>query len=214
MGRYSQPQMVDSLKDHVLTEFPGTDRIRHFRLAAPEGHKYQGYYWVHIMFTPIGIVIGGDLLGRGAVGAGGKGYGVEWFVRQSDEHYLCSKFFGEVWQPEAAVRSVRRIAKDYKDGEWDPSNLTGIPDIFAWRDAKWRSFMRIADDVEGLVIEDVNDFVRTVQSEGWSCDGGEIPGYDFPLSDAGWLVAIQQRFSQEYVRLHPAPAEAPTEASK
>ena len=205
MGRYSQPNMVDSLKDHVLTEYQSTERIRHFRLAVPDGHRLQGHYWVHLLFTPIGIVVGGDLLGRGAVGGGGKDYGVDWFSCRLDEHYLCSKFFSDVWQKEVAVKDVRAIAKDHRDGEWDPSKLDGIPDILAWREAKWRAFMRIADDVEGLVIEEPFDFVETLRREGWRCDGGDVPGYDFPLNDAGWLCAIQQRFAQEYARLHPAP---------
>lgn len=116
MGR--DARMRESLRDHVLEEFPAGDRIRAFYLKKPGGGRMMSTL---ILFTPEGIVICGDLnphpTGRGSASC--FGYGLPWFASELDGGYLCSKFLDKEWQNELAVEWCMNTARDVLKGVHD-----------------------------------------------------------------------------------------------
>lgn len=207
MTRYLEPHMTEQLKNHVLKELPSTEFIRHFKLSVPTGHELSGLYWVHVLFTPVGIVVGGDLLGLGAIARLGMkgGYGPDWFGSGLSEDYLCSKFFDQEWQREAAAEHCRQVARDYRAGEHDDEAARLSDAAFKeWRTAKYRDWTALADRIDGMEIETLEVFLAELRTLGWR-DGGDLPpGYDYPLINAGWLCAIQQKFAIEWQKLAAA----------
>ncbi len=201
MTKYLEPHMVDSLKDHVLTRLASTELVDHWKLSAPKGSAQAGLLWVHIMFTPIGIVIGGDLMGRGVIGRlDVKTYDAAWLAALPSADYLCSKFLEKVWQREAAARWCRRHANEIRQGELDPSHPITMS-VESWRAWRFRHFMGLAADLEGLAVETREQFVLALRELDYETAGDEPPGTDYPLAEAGWLFAIQRKFSEEYRKM-------------
>lgn len=191
---YVMKHMTEGLKDHVLEEFPAGERIRAFYLRKKDGSRMMSTL---ILFTPEGIWIGGDLCPTPGVGVRGVmstyGYGIDWFSADDlDERYLCSKFMGECWQLEAAVRDcedrvreeIHEMKAARKEGDRDEARIH-LKNVRRWR--------AVRDDLgdEGSV-DACYDAMR--QQALW--DGEDMPGYDYPWGDAGWLCAIQRRFSE------------------
>lgn len=203
--KYLQPHMVDSLKDHRLEKLPSTELVQHFKLSAPKGSPQGGLFWVHLMWTPIGVVIGGDLLGRGVIGRlNAQSYGPQWFAEIPSDDYLLSKFLPKVWQRESAAEWCWRHAREIRDGEYDPSGFANQANIGLWRDLRFRKFSSLGDRLQGLEVETCEQFRDELRKIDYDTSGDEAPGTDYPLVDGGWLCAIQHRFSQEWKKLAPA----------
>lgn len=212
--RYLQPHMTEELKDHALEILPATELLWHARLSRPTGHPRGQHYWVHLMWTPIGIVIGGDLLGRGVIARIGLkgGYGPDWFGAKLDEHYLCSKFMAEVWQRDAAIRWCRDHAKLVRDGELDSSKPFVNPANLAfWRETRFKAFLALADQLEGLEVETMEEFRTALRKLEYDTSGDIPPGVDFPLVEAGWLCAIQRKFAELWPKVASGVAAQATQ---
>lgn len=82
---------LEAFKDSKLEEV-GSDAVLTFKLT-PKGR----FHWCYILFTPLGIIIGGDQ----RFGSSVSGMAVSrpecslpWFVGDLDFEYLGTKFFG------------------------------------------------------------------------------------------------------------------------
>ncbi len=89
MKSHVQAHMVESLSTYALTEIPAGEHIRMFRLRRPD----DGFYLAYVLFTPFGIVIGGDIrFGNSLCISSVPGYDVDWFGGRLSEDYLLEKF--------------------------------------------------------------------------------------------------------------------------
>jgi hypothetical protein len=174
--RYLEPYMTEALAEHVLREItlPGS-LVRGFYLEPPGGSRVCS---ILILFTPEGTILKGDLrLGEnGLLSHGRLPNSVHWFATRHSEAYVCSKFLPSVWQADVAVRDLREMLGD------NPS-LVGIQDALV----RWEFADPTPDEVLG-VLSDAGVDIDTRMSV----------GFDYPLHDAGWLVAVQQRFADLY----------------
>lgn len=213
MSDYIRPHMRKALAGHMLTCLVSTDEVHIYRMARPGVRAYC----VLLAFTPEGIFIQGDVaLGRDRGGIGTPVYkSLEWFAGQLSADYLCSKFLSKAWQREVASRDIvdqlhhaeQELAEACEDelryrglGEDDVSDeeLHASPAVREYADAVegWR-------EVQDCLRDEVSEHeIYEVYSK-YFCDFLEYCiGYDYPLDDAGWLCAIQERFSQLF---HAAP---------
>lgn len=99
-----ESHMVDALKDHKLTSYHVSKRIwpeasvenpllRAFWMRRPHDHLQPSYYSVLIIFSPIGIMMGGDIrFGQLDGIKSNAGYDEDWFAGKLDEPYLAEKF--------------------------------------------------------------------------------------------------------------------------
>jgi len=172
------PAMKDALKNHVLEEvLPRTGEFQAFYMKEPGRGRMMSTLFV---FTPEGIVITGDLCPggpRSQGSVGDYGYGLEWFAHPQSELYLCSKFLTREWQIEVAERWVRdRVAAMKAEGSVE-------------RLSEWENLLlclRIGE-------MGASHFYDVLQDLGFE---REDEGYEYPLQTAGWLCALQQRFSE------------------
>lgn len=206
MTDYVKRHMVEEFTDHVLEEIPAGDRVKMFKMRRPDGHPHP-YYWCYLVFTPIGLLIGGDLFGRGIVG---PRVNFDLFSKDlKDCHeYLASKFFTKEWQACAAQKWCRQHASEIRTGDHDPSSPQ-VP-ITQWRAQKFAEYIRLADDLEGCVVESLTVFASRLEKLGYFLDGDGAPGYDYPHADAGWLCVLQKRFHEEWVKLKSVREMEPT----
>jgi len=200
---YVEDSMRELLEKHVLEEFPAGDKIRAFMMKQPEETRMLS---MMILFTPEGIVIKGDLCPRPGVCQGvisDFGYGIEWFGRRLTETYLCEKFMRHIWQKESAAEWCRDHAADVEAGEYDHevSVVRNLSDVTKEHRQKLAArYKELANSVECDELMSMYDFGRELEELKYEmCDG--IPGWDYPLVDAGWLCAIQQRFAELYVEM-------------
>lgn len=172
---YAQPHMVEALKGHVLQEItPPGSLIRGFRMGPPDGSRRMSTL---LTFSPEGIIILGDLRSgdRGLISDHDVGLG--WFCGDVPENDLCEKFgLRPEWQPEAAARDLRHLAQRI-----DPLEAIRLVGIREGIDA-------------GAIEED--GLRQGLQHLGFDRKLVADIGYDFPLADAGWLVAIQRKFAE------------------
>lgn len=85
-----QPHMRESLSAYTLVEIPAGNALRCFKLKRPA----DSFYLAYVLFTPFGIVIGGDIRffdDRTAISSV-PGYDAEWFGGRLAESYLLEKF--------------------------------------------------------------------------------------------------------------------------
>lgn len=177
---YVTPAIKDALKNHVLEE------------VLPFGHGFLAYYMKEpgqgrmmstlFIFGPEGIVIMGDLCPGGPKNQGSISdfnYGIGWFSGNLSENYLCSKFLTEEWQAEAALEWIGEHVKEIESGE-EAGNV--------------EAFLQIERDLRGGEMDE-SHFRDDLECAGYVCDD-ELPGYDYHRSTAGWLCALQQRFSE------------------
>jgi len=202
---YIDPHMPEALARHELTVVLDTEKVKVFRMARPNESAYR----VQITFTPEGIALQGDI-GFGAAQNGicsRGGYGVGWFGRQQSEGYLCSKFLSKCWQRGAVERDLRSwltqaeetladaIAeeeKELEEGETiDPADFTEEQgEVNAWKALL---------DFWG---DETSDKELYEEGSGYFQDFWDYSiGHDYPLSDAGWLCAVQQRFAELFAAL-------------
>lgn len=172
--------MKESLKDHVLEE------------ALPFGNGFLAYYMNRpgkgrmmstlIVFTPEGIAILGDLTPERHGSISAYGYGVGWFGSDKSEYYLCEKFLTREWQCEVAERWCEEHLKELKaDGP--------VENLEEWG--------QLLLDLQGGEM-DCGEFQRTLYDIEYEV---EDEGFEYPLKDAGWLCAIQQKFAELYSKM-------------
>jgi hypothetical protein len=67
------------------------------------------FHWCYILFTPLGVIIGGDQrFGEASHGtAVASGMGLDFFLKAEEEDYLASKFFGR--KPSGKVAASRWV---------------------------------------------------------------------------------------------------------
>lgn len=101
----------DTLKNHVLEQVLDAPKFKAFYLKEPGMGRMQSTL---ILFTPEGIIIGGDLCpGNDPRNSGVTspiGYGLNWFAGRLSPVYLCEKFLYEGFHPAVAARDCREIA--------------------------------------------------------------------------------------------------------
>jgi len=82
----------EAFKDSTLEMVEAGKLVRVYKLTPP-----KRFHWCYLMFTPLGVVIGGDQrFGDRENGAAHSVPGMEesGFLGDHDEEYLGSKFFG------------------------------------------------------------------------------------------------------------------------
>jgi hypothetical protein len=163
--------MKESLKDHVLTLVQEGEVTAYYL-----GKKGTRMMSCLLLFTPEGIAIMGDLTPQLHGSVSVYGYGIGWFSKHLSEGYLCEKFLRERFVPELAEKELRD-----PEGYWREELSPEVSD-------------RIADDLcdhgQEWLYEELLD-------AGVDCSDG-IPGFGYDPAEAGWLCAIQQRFSELY----------------
>ena len=169
---YVQPHMRDSFKNHRL-ELLSSGKITAFYMKEPNT-RMMG---VLIVFTPEGIAILGDLTPERHGTVSCYGYGLYWFASHLSEDYLCEKFLEKKWVPEYAAETLR--------DSYFRENLSA---------EKCEELDKIANTIDGGEVD------ARFLHEGL-CDlelyhGDLLPGYGYAPAEAGWLCAIQQKFSE------------------
>ena len=177
---YVTDQMKQVLANHKLTRGDGDL----YHMGKPDG---DCAFHVHIGTFAGRICIAGDIYlvanGHGLMSA--SGYGIPWFASHNSEGYLCEKFLRQEWQWDAAVESIQwLIESDVRDGEgwW-----------WAHADAL-RKFIAQPGWMHDEPCE--MEYCDNMREIGHDVD--DLPGYDYPRQQAGWLCAIQQRFQELY----------------
>lgn len=133
-----------------------------------------------ILSTVEGLVILGDLTPcqNGVISC--TGYGWKWFAGELSEDYLCGKFLTKEFVPEEAYFNFReRILMYRRDGSISKEKAREAFDANEEHGPKhdqWTS----------------HEFYETF-TEYFDYDG---EGWGYNLGDAGWLCAIQQKFSE------------------
>jgi len=193
MSSFVTPNMIKSLERHALKAIHKSDQFQCYRMGRPG----TGIYAVYITFmchgadpagvTPRGkmIVLTGDIsfCDQTNAVASHYGYDFEWFSDQLSERYLCEKFLRKCWSKEAAMRDIKDEAREIRENkESDAGDLhrAGELETLA-RD------IEVGEMGEGDVYNAYMEINRT--------DDYDI-GYDYPLAEAGWLCAVQQKFRE------------------
>jgi len=217
MKSYVQPHMAESLEDHVLETICFTDSVKVYRMRRPGTMMMR----VQITFTPEGIAIQGDCCPQLHGVCSALGYGLSWFAKRLSEGYLCEKFLSREWQQEVAVQDIAdqlsmaqedlnkaieteaegRVPPETREEVLAGTDFKDESDAFAMWQAVQDGF-HADTGPEGLyeiaspLIDDFWDYAV---------------GMDYNLADAGWLCAIQQRFSELWKTQNPAreKTEAP-----
>lgn len=188
-----EKHMATSLKEHFLEEIPAGEKIRAFYIKR-EGTRMMSTL---ILFTPEGIVLMGDLCPSKHGACSAYGYGLDWFASKLSEDYLCEKFLHHVWQLEVAkencewqIEQAVEEAKKYRLYEGDGDREDARRSIKEGR--RWQAVLKALGDegTEQACYDEMGD--QDLH------DGDYLPGYAYPRSDAGWLCAIQQKFSELY----------------
>ena len=180
MSTYVVDHMRNSLANHVLE--PQLDGS--LRMGTPGDYIYAVYF---VEFANR-ICIAGDIcLGGNENGiVSNVGYKLPWFAGQLSECYLCEKFLHREWQWAAAVEEI----------EWQIQEAKEEADV-SLADSWW---LERADKLKQFIASpgwkydepNIGEFYEFMTDLGDDCC--EIPGYDYPRGQAGWLCAIQQKF--------------------
>lgn len=185
---YVKPHMSTVLAKHQLE----CVSLGVWRMRRPSSMDYR----VLFTFNEEGIVIQGDIgLGEAQNGICSRGgYGIEWFGSPKSEDYLCSKFLSKRWQLEAAKEDLDRWIRD-ATSELAQARLEGDPDFTEDARKTLDHWKKLRDDVgDETTAAELYDAGSDLFTDFW--DYGI--GMDYPLADAGWLCAIQQRFAVLY----------------
>jgi hypothetical protein len=174
----------ESLKDHFLEAHVDTENLKAWYLRDGKQPKSRMMSTL-ILFTVEGIVIMGDLCpGQNGV-ISCLGYGLDWFSEHKSEHYLCEKFLSKTFVPEKAYRTLRESILEHRREEF-------------WTKEKARELWDENEDRVASFGEPWNahEFYDIYARYGLEYDG---QGYGYDPSEAGWLCAIQQKFSESYL---------------
>ena len=176
---YIEPHMRSALTGHTLTPIVRDEAagIEVWRMARAGTRAMS----VQIAGTPEGICLMGDIHPgpnpNGCCSTFGKD--LRWFAERKSEDYLCSKFLLRTWVPKYAAEVVE-----------------------SWLDQPWCDW---SEEGRDLVVRlrhrdcDERQFYEALDEWNMPTDDG-LPGYGYPPEDAGWLCAIQERFSALYER--------------
>lgn len=174
--------MIKELSNHALEMISTKDGYpRYYKMAKPG----TGIYAVYISEVARRLCITGDIC-FGANNNGiisDLGYEIPWFAGHLSEGYLCEKFLHREWQWEAAIEEI----------EWQIKEAMGDEESW-WLEnaAKLQEFIKSPDCRDYTPIgEEFYDFMIDLGD-----DGCELPGFDYPRGEAGWLCAVQQRFAE------------------
>lgn len=196
-----EKHMATSLKDHFLEEISAGEKIRAFYIKR-EGTRMMSTL---ILFTPEGIVLMGDLCPSNHGAASAFGYGLDWFSGRLSEDYLCEKFLRKCWQLEVAkehcewhIEQAVEEAKKYRLCEGDGDREDARRSIKEGR--RWQAVLKALGD------EGTEQTCYDEMCDQDLYDGDTMPGYDYPRGDAGWLCAIQQKFSELYRAKQAVPS--------
>ncbi len=171
---YIKDYMKKAFTNHVLE--PWIDGS--LRMGIPG----DGIYAVHLIEFANRICITGDIrLGGNECGiVSNVGYKLSWFAGQLSEGYLCEKFsLSREWQWKVAVEEINTYIKD--EGGWYRDNAD-----------KFRKFIKSPGWKYDVPTE--AEFYEFMTDLGDDCC--EMLGYDYPRGQAGWLCAVQQRYSE------------------
>jgi hypothetical protein len=204
--------MREALANHELKCIAEDGKVQVWSMRRPNDSAFR----VQVSFSPEGIAIQGDI-GFGPNQGGicsDMGYGLNWFGCKKSESYLCEKFLREIWQPRVAKRDIADrlkqaredfekavpvIIEEYIDlygGEVDEAEVRSDPTEWGLDDEHkevegWKALYSWSEEdgparLAELGSEHFEDF--------WDYGIGQ----DFPISDAAWLCAVQQRFVELY----------------
>jgi hypothetical protein len=172
-----EPHMKASLKDHVLVWLDAGKDVKAAYLKKPGEGRMMSCL---ITFTPEGIVIQGDLTPGRLGNVSMQGYGLEWFAGPLSEDYLCEKFLEKRFSKERTVEAIKEtIISRRREGKIH------------------REFAReLWDGIPGGDEADASDFYYFITMD----LGGDSEDMrqDYDPAEAGWLCAIQKRFSDLY----------------
>lgn len=182
---YVKEHMARALENHVLTQVkvPGGP-IQMFYLHKKDARVSSGILVGRemstlFMFTPEGIVITGDLCPRacprGCIST--LGYSLKWFTDKLSEDYLCEKFL----QRGVYADTIR---------EWLEDRAKNDENV-----QKRATASELLEEAPSDNSEAENYLWECLQQFGEEYDG---QAQDFEPADAGWLCALQQRFSALY----------------
>lgn len=171
--------MRNSLANHVFE--PQLDGC--LRMGIPGDCIYAMYF---VEFANR-ICIAGDIrLGGNENGiVSSSGYKLPWFAGQLSECYLCEKFLRREWQWAVAEEELSTYIKDDDEGGWYRDHAD-----------EFRKFMKSPGWKYDVPTE--SEFYEFMTDLGDDCC--EMLGYDYPRAQAGWLCAIQQKFSELWNR--------------
>jgi hypothetical protein len=180
MKSYVEDHMRESLAGHVLELHADHEKVKAFYLKGPKNGRMMSSL---ILFTIEGIVIMGDLTPcqNGVISA--YGYGLNWFAGRKSEDYLCEKFLRKEFVPELAEQSFKEQLLRWRRDE--PGRISRADA----RDA-WDQLGRLMCD--GMDARAFYDLYYETFRDTPEC------GCGYSRGDAGWLCAIQQRFSILY----------------
>lgn len=184
MKSYATDYMKKELSEHVLTMDGNIHSI-----GKPDTNIYSAY----IAEVANSLCITGDIcLGANQHGiVSSPGYQFGWFASHLSECYLCEKFLFQEWQWDAAVEGMQwQIQVETKDGEgWWLEHADQLEEFIKSPDWKYET-PRVEEFYEFMSEIDHCQVARSPH------DCVEMLGYDYPRSQAGWLCAIQQRYSE------------------
>lgn len=173
--KYVTPHMVEALEHHALDEVtPPGSPVRSFYLMDAD-FGMQGS--TLLTFTPEGIIIQGDRRpGENGV-VSSKDYTLDWFCGDLAEPDVCEAFLQKAWQPTVAVEDARALLRTRT---FDATTTLCLDLMLA--------------QVEDGVLDEAQLRERLLPY-GFSRAEVDAVGHDYPLGDAGWLCAIQQKFA-------------------
>lgn len=170
---YVTPEMTANLASYEVEELSRPGWQARCFLLRPKTWDGKSKY-LFLTFTPGGIALQGPLLcglrGRGVLSDPGKSFA--WFMSDLAETDLLPTFLDVTWQFEVAERDLRDLA-------------ASVPE-------KASFYLHLADRLRDECEPDEKGLLRILIEQG--CPDFDQVGYDYPLTDAGWLCAAQRRF--------------------
>lgn len=209
---YVEFSMRDALKNHVLEEVPGSEKLQGFYMTEPGQGRAMSTL---ILFTPEGIVLMGDLCPNlnGAVSV--YGYNLGWFSKQLSEDYLCSKFLRQEWQPVLAQSYCYDMALEVRRGQHDEATkaLAAASEERAHCLANLRTLHSMrgtpGDDVTAYFYEKqkLKDLLAEQRSKVVDLRDAHADRYEqLALDIEGWGYGME-RFAEEIEEIEPQACE-------
>ncbi len=190
---YINTHMRAAFAEHELSCLVEGQNATVYHMGCPG----TGVYSVYIAEFAGRLCLTGDTC-FGPENSGGvvsnPGYGIGWFSGHLSQSYLCEKFLRQCWQWEAAIETMKCHIEDDDEDSWWVQKAEALQRFIACPGWKYDT------PTEMEYYEAMVDLGH---------DGCELPGFDYPRAEAGWLCAAQQRF-----RELAAKTAAPTPAGE
>ena len=174
---YVKEHMKKALANHRLAFLVDEPDASVFVMKAPN----TGIYSITILESRGHLCLFGDLTIGGPHGCvSASGYGINWFSSQKSDDYLCSKFLEKSWHWEICEAELREIV------------------------SRAEELVEVIEAAKEMLSEDYlwtwgtptsQDVYEKLDNSRYDTSDG-IPGHGYDPSDAGWLVAVQRRFSE------------------